>query len=693
MKANEINLNRFLAQNDTQFVIPVYQRNYDWTIAECKQLFDDILAVGLDKNRNSHFIGSIVFIHDDVYSASGIRELFIIDGQQRLTTVTLLYIALLALAVEMGDEHLVNRIRETYLINKFAEEEQKLKLRPTENYNEALQFLLRNDENEEFSEYSRLIDNYNYFRSRLNEKNVAIVRQGIEKLMFVEISLDRKKDDPQRIFESLNSTGLELSQSDLIRNYILMGLKREYQHKIYNDYWKHIERNSTHEETKNVKVSDFIRDYLTLENREIPNKGKVYQAFKDKYIFDDIETLEKILSKIKKFSVFYNKLINPINETDKDIRKQIQLINKLEINVAYPFLLEVYGDYDTNIISKDEFVEVLELVQSFAWRRFVVGLPTNSLNKIFMRLYEDVNSADYIISLQKALIKKKGTQRFPRNKEVLASLKERDVYSIHARNRNYLLERLENFENKEPVLIDDNADITVEHIFPQNPVPKWKAMLGEEQYNLLKEKYLNTISNLTLSGNNGKLGNKYFVEKRDMNAEGKEQGYKFSRLWLNKYLSELDKWDEEEIEKRFEKISQRFLQIWKYPDVEISEEEQIEEFSIFDAEDPTGKKLEYAIFFDQKLNIHTVSELYSYVIKSLFDLNPESFFTTDLGERLNLTKKVESCRSSLSLNDTYFIEQHLSSKDKFSRLRYSLTTMDLTDELLIRFSSNEENSE
>lgn len=174
-----------------------------------------------------------------------------------------------------------------------------------------------------------------------------------------------------------------------------------------------------------------------------------------------------------------------------------------------------------------------------------------------------------------------------------------------------------------------------------------------------------------------------------MNIDGKEQGYKFSRLWLNRYLSKPNKWDEVEIEKRFEIISERFLQIWEYPTVDISDEEETEEINIFDSEDPTGKKLEYAIFFDQQLNFTKVSELYSYVLKSLFDLNPESFFTTDLGEKLNLTKKDSDCRKALSLNDTYCVEQHLSSKDKFSRLRYSLLTMDLADELFIKFVSDE----
>lgn len=206
-------------------------------------------------------------------------------------------------------------------------------------------------------------------------------------------------------------------------------------------------------------------------------------------------------------------MINPEIETDLDIRRQIYYINKLEINVSYPFVLEVFKDFDNNVINKETFIQVLELIQSFVWRRFVVGLPINALNKIFMRLYEDVDSSDYLASIQKSLIKKKSTQRFPKNSEIIEIIKEKDFYGIQSRNRMYLLERLENFENKEYVQIDGNHDNTVEHIFPQTPDSKWKYDLGEDQFDEFKEKYLNTLANLTLSGNNGSLGNKSFVTK------------------------------------------------------------------------------------------------------------------------------------------------------------------------------------
>lgn len=683
MKANETKVEDFLSSNKTQFVIPVYQRNYDWSTNQCKQLLDDILEVGTSDKMNAHFIGSVVYIHDDVYTSSRTKELTVIDGQQRLTTLTLIYLTLYRLALEINNEALVNEISETYLINKFAPEEEKLKLRPTENNDKAIKYLLRSHKDEEFSDFSKVIDNYNYFKSRITEKNFELVLKGLSKLMFVEISLVREKDDPQRIFESLNSTGLELSQADLIRNYILMGLNRIDQNKIYNNYWEIIEKLAKDETLNTSKVSDFIRDYLTLVNNKIPNKSKVYLEFKAKFPTTDLQELETNLLPIKSLVKFYNKLLNPKNESDKDIRLQLEYINRLEINVAYPYLMKVYEDYSENLIDKATFIAVLDFIQSFAWRRFIVGLPTNALNKIFMTLYEKVDKNEYLLSLQKWLLKRPGSQRFPKNKEVIESLKLKDVYNIKSKNRTYLLERLENFENKEPVIIENNTDITIEHIFPKNPDPKWKVDLGTDEYNLIKETYLNTIGNLTLSGNNGKLGNKHFVFKRDL----ENAGYKNSRLWLNKYLSNAEKWDKAEIERRFDLLAERFLKIWQLPAVEIEEIDENNEANIFETEDPKHKKLEYAIFFDQKIEVNQVAKLYVEVFKQLFELQPETFFTTDLAKKITLTKnpKEGNLRQAVAINDTYYIEGNIDNIGKFEKIKHALTIFDSEDELTIKY--------
>jgi uncharacterized protein with ParB-like and HNH nuclease domain len=690
MKAGETKIDRFLATSETTFAIPVYQRNYDWTVKECQQLFNDIIRIA-DSSDNAHFIGSIVYIHDDVYSATGLNELTIIDGQQRLTTITLIYSALYRLAKQMGNETLVSRIQKMYLINEFAPETEKLKLKPTENNKEALRFILNSDGTDEFSGgYSRIIDNFNFFKNRINTENYETVLKGLSRLVFVDISLDRAKDNPQRIFESLNSTGLDLSQADLIRNYILMGLKQREQNNIYKNYWEIIERNAK-EETLNISmVSDFIRDFLTLKNKEIPNKKDVYFKFKQKYPTATVDELEIVLSELKSLVKFYNKLLNPKNETDTEICKQLKYIHQLEINVAYPFLMKVYEDYNNQIISKQTFIEILELIQSFVWRRFIVGLPTNALNKIFMGLYEKIDIENYLFSIQKSLLLFLRSQRFPKNNEVSNALKEKDIYNIKTKNRTYFFERLENYKNNEPVVIEKNEKITVEHIFPQNPDPKWKIELGEEEYIFIKENYLNTIGNLTLSGNNGKLSNKSFVEKRDMNVDNGEQGYKYSRLWLNSDLREKEIWNKTEIENRAKAITERFLHIWLYPDIQIENIDANDEVNIFDADDPNGRKIEYYVLFGKRTDVSSAKDFYLSVFKQLFELSPELFFTTSLRDRIIMTDNINVNNERLDrdygkLNDTYYLYVNIVNSIKFDRIKEALRIFNCEDELTIKY--------
>jgi hypothetical protein len=302
--------------------------------------------------------------------------------------------------------------------------------------------------------------------------------------------------------------------------------------------------------------------------------------------------------------------------------------------------------------------------------------------------HKDFEKSDYLISLQKILLSLSRVQRFPRNTETINALKEKDVYNIKPKNRTYLLERLENFQNNESVAIEGNSDITIEHIFPQNPDAKWKIELGADEYNLIKENYLNTIGNLTLSGNNGKLGNKPFLDKKTMNIDGKEQGYNFSRLWLNRDLKEKTKWDKVEIEERANAISERFIKIWEIPEINIELETTNDEINIFDAEDPKHKKLEYAIFFNQKLEVTQVTKLYSEVFKQLFDLQPETFFTSEIGERLSLTKTPENSglRQPIPISETYFIESNIDNIGKFDRMKQALTIFGFEDELLIKYA-------
>lgn len=616
MKAAETRVDRFLASSETAFAIPVYQRNYDWTRAQCQQLFNDILSIGANDDLSGHFIGSIVYVHDDVYTASGLRELTIIDGQQRLTTLTLILIALFRQAMSAGKDQQAQRIYKTYLINEFADDTEKLKLKPADNNREALAQIMDPKESVKVTGYSRIIDNFRYFQNNINDANYEIVQKGLNKLIFVDISLDRQKDNPQRIFESLNSTGLELSQSDLIRNYILMGLPRKEQEAIFKKYWEPIEASARSLDINESKVSDFIRDYLTLKQKEIPNEASVYEKFKERYPLPNSTELMSALEEIRELAEVYSCLLNPAIEMDQVISRELSYIKMLEINVANPFLMPVYRDYKLGQISRSVFSSVLMLVQSYVWRRFIVGLPTSALNKIFMSLYDRVDKSDYLASIERSLMQRTGTQRFPRDHEVVAILKDKDLYNTKSRTRAYFFDRLENHKNRE--IVDVNVPgITIEHIFPQNPEPGWRKNIDSEEHALLSDRYLNTIGNLTLSGNNGQLGNKIFLAKRDMNQNGGEQGYAFSRLWLNRDLKTLEKWDIQQIELRAQRIVERFLQVWPAPIVDISMGIDSEEINIFDADEPRHKRLDYAVFLGSRLNVTQVAKLYSQVVEQM----------------------------------------------------------------------------
>jgi uncharacterized protein with ParB-like and HNH nuclease domain len=686
MKANELQINNFLQAPNVQFVIPVYQRNYDWTNIQCRELLNDIISVETE-NRGTHFIGSIVFIHEGVFVTSEVKELVIIDGQQRLTTINILYVALYRFAKENGNVQDAERLYNMFLTNQYVKNESsKLKLKQTDANSVAFKAILLGTANDSLP-YSNVIENYNFFRSIINDGNFEIILRGLNRLIFVEISLERDKDDPQRIFESLNSTGLDLSQSDLIRNYILMDLHPKDQIRIYETIWNPIEENARDLLKQSSLVSEFIRDYLTLRNKKIPNKNKVYSEFKSIYTNKKDEAYHQELENIKSLSIHYKKFVNPSTVADIRIRKELEYINRLEINVAYPFLLQVFEDTENGLLSKEDLLKVLKLVQSYAWRRFIVGLPTSALNKIFMTLYSEVDTEEYYDSIAKALIKKNGSAKFPSNEDLKSALRDKDLYNTQPKNRNYLFEMLENYNNRE--YVNTNNDfITIEHIFPKNPSDVWNNDISPEDFYLLKEKYLNTIANLTLSGNNGALSNKSFKEKKEMNVGGKEQGYNYSRLWLNSYLQSIDNWTVAAYEERLKIIYERFLKIWEIPDLEISDYDESEEQNIFDADRPTHKKLEYFIFENTKVEVDTVSQMYFFVIRKLYDKNTQLLISNQ--DVLKITRETKDFRSAQEVLNSWYIESNIDSNTKFAILKKLLDIFELQEELLIKYSLNTE---
>ncbi|WRF68368.1 DUF262 and DUF1524 domain-containing protein [Helicobacter pylori] len=551
MKADAMKLLDFIGKSqEKQFVIPIYQRVYSWEKEQCEQLWDDIIKTGGNDQIEGHFIGSILYVRvDDTHSS----PLLIIDGQQRLTTITLLLIALrnhLSEEVEILEKFSREKI-ESYLINSDKDGDNKFRLILSESDKDTLLSLIDKDRRKPSEPSLKIVENFKLFEEwiRKNTDKLETIFKGLDKLMIVWIALKKGKDDPQLIFESMNSKGIELTQTDLIRNYILMGLESEKQKIFYKKYWRAMEEDFKQNETL---FNQFVRHYLTIKTREIPNINKVYKAFKDYRQKKGIE-IEDLLKDLQKYCGYFCQIAFK-KEADKDLNKALSFLVDLEMDVIYPLLLELYSDYSDGVLSKQDFIPIIYLTESYICRRAVCGLGTNSLNKVFPFVTKKINKDQYLESIKVHFGYLTEKQRFPNNDEFKEHFITIDFY--HFQKREYFLERLENFEREERVY---THEYTTEHIMPQTLEEEWKRDLGKN-FQAIHDKYLHTIGNLTLTGYNQEYSNNSFQEKRDM-----EKGFKQSPLRLNQSLKDLESFGEKEIEKRANDLADFALKIWTYP--------------------------------------------------------------------------------------------------------------------------------
>lgn len=564
MDAGKQNLLNFLGQNQ-QLSIPIYQRKYSWTDKECKQLFEDILNVGASDNQTNHFIGSIVYMNQKAHIASPINKLMIIDGQQRITTISLLVSALSNFLFKNPNENIMNpyNLINYYLINDKEIGEIRYKLILTGKDKSTLIKIIDNLTQEDKLDFGkndsvRVKENYEYFQKRINEENAELIYQGLSKLLIIFVALEHNVDNPQLIFESLNSTGLELNQADLIRNYVLMGLEPEEQEKLYNTYWKKIEE--TFEKVHSWYFDKFIRDYLIIKTDRIPVFKNIYTDFK-KYS-RDYKDIEYLVKEVFKFSEYFS-CIAFGKEDNKNLKKALDSLSSMGYEVTYPFILALYKDYKDGELKEDEFIEMINYTESYLLRRLICNIPTTSLNKTFARMYNEIDKENYLESYQVALVTKKNYQRMPDNREFGRNFRERDIYNLKAKNKEYIFDKLENWNSKERTPVEA---YTIEHIMPQNAnlSQEWKEALGPD-YKEIQKNYLHTIGNLTLTGYNSELSDKSFQDKRDI-----EGGFKQSAIRLNIYLQDLETWNESEIKKRALHLSNEAYKIWKYPQVSKS---------------------------------------------------------------------------------------------------------------------------
>src|SRR3989344_351925 len=573
MEAKETNFLRFL-NSPKQLVIPIYQRTYSWKLKECEQLWKDILKAGNDKDISGHFVGSIVYVEKGLYQVSALPRLLVIDGQQRLTTLSLLLSALCNHIKEKNIQSELNpdRLASYYLLNdkEGGEDRYKLILTQTDK-NSLFKILDKLDLTDEDS--IRIKENYQFFKEQIAKTDLDIIYKGISKLIIIDVSLDREKDNPQLIFESLNSTGLELTQADLIRNYILMGLEKQKQEEIYKNYWYPMEKSFGHSENSAL-FDRFMRDYLTIKLGKIPTIREIYSEFK--LYSTKFKEIKDIVGDIFEFSKYYVNIALE-KEPDNEIKKAFVDINELKVDVSYPFILNVYQDYAKNKISKQDLIEILRLIESYVFRRAICGVPTNSLNKTFSTIYKNINQENYLESIKAIIILQDSYRRIPDNDEFKKELLIKDVYNF--RNRNYILRKLENHDRKELV---DVESYTIEHIMPQNTKlsEEWIKDLGEKWKDIQKL-YLHTIGNLTLTGYNSELSDNPFKTKRDMTG-----GFKDSHIRLNRSLATLEIWNEQEIKKRAEEVFKLGINVWSYP---LLEKEILDKY-ITEEEDTSKQK-------------------------------------------------------------------------------------------------------
>jgi uncharacterized protein with ParB-like and HNH nuclease domain/predicted transport protein len=556
MKATSANLLTVI-KGPKQFVIPIYQRTYSWLIPQCNKLFNDILKVSTDENLQGHFIGSVVYFQESIHTVSDVPKLLVIDGQQRLTTVSLLIIALAEFIKEneVSIDTNFTKLQNYYLLNSEEENELRYKLLLTRRDKDTLINLIKGIE--PVGEYSlRLVENYKFFKGKISKENVNDIYNGILRLFIVDVALEKDKDNPQLIFESMNSTGLDLSQADLIRNYILMGQDIKLQTELYEKYWFPMEQSYGNEYS--TKFDWFMRDYLSVKTGSIPRIDKVYEEFKTFVQSSKApSTISEVVQDIFKYSGYYVNMVLR-KEKNEDLKKLFSNILKLKVDVSYPFLLPVYNDYGSGLLSVNDFKEIIKLVENYVFRRAICGIPTNSLNKTFATLYKSIKPQSYLESIQAAFQLMENYKRFPNDVEFEKEIVLKDVYNF--RSRNYLLHNLENFNRKEIVNTDD---YTIEHIMPQNPKlnGKWQAMLGDN-WQEIQKKYLHTLGNLTLTGYNPELSDNSFDLKKSM-----EGGFDHSPLRLNTFMQTTEVWNEEKIQERAIELANKASKIWLAPNL------------------------------------------------------------------------------------------------------------------------------
>lgn len=656
----------FFGGNKKQyFLIPLYQRAYAWEEKHCKRLFDDILKVHYN-HLPSHFFGSIVSVQDNMLE----DDLLIIDGQQRITTISLILLALRN-AVANGDiscsisEEEVKDRTDDYLIAKYRKAERKIKLRPIQRDLGAYDALFSNN-SEEFVKGTGITKNYLFFYSQIINCGLSFdeILDALEKLIVIDLRLEAS-DNPQLIFESLNSTGRNLTEADKVRNYLLMSITKEQQDVFYTNYWRKIEICTNEDPTM------FIRDFLTIRLNKICNIENLYFDFKE---YDEQAKLDRepLLKELLKYARYYHKISKGKTNNEK-IDKKLNQLATIGSSVAMPFYLSYFDFAETYNLPDELTYEVLDITENYWARRIICGYPANALNKLYATLHKDImrifqmhdkrnlslDFSQYAEVMKYILLRKQGNSKFPTDFEIDESFKTRWVYKLPIDYRYFLFERMENGNNKEGIsqIVEQmkNGKITIEHIMPQTLTSQWKHVLGDN-FEEIHERYLHTFANLTLTAYNPNYSNRPFEEKQDgyidKNGE-KIYGFKDSKFSLSSYLKTCTQWTEKEMIEREEIMLEQFKSLWEMPKTSYKPlEKEVDAVSFADDEyELTGRKLlAFSFNNDEKHEVLTWKDMLVQVCKIVYNENKNSviylcqsdnwFHTTQAPER---SKIADNC--------------------------------------------------
>lgn len=670
MKGSEAKMTGFMEGADKRFVIPVYQRKYDWKYDNCRQLYEDLKKIVID-GRDSHFFGSIV---SSVVPNGSKIEYHIIDGQQRLTTISLLLLAIRNQIangkVTTSEEKLDEQISQRFLISPWASKDDRIKLRLVKSDRDALVKLFGDEE--DFEQGSNLTINYQYFCEMVikEEIPVADLYAAIGKLEIISITLDQS-DNAQLIFESLNSTGLALTEGDKIRNYVLMGLPAQSQTQYYDTYWAKIEKCTGND------VSGFVRDYLSIKQQVTPTISNVYKAFKS-YAENVALPMDTLLADLLHYARLFEKLlVCKSGLKSKKLDDCLYRLMRLEIVVTRPFLMEVLRLNQDDKLTVDDVLQIFLITENYLFRRNICEVPTNALNKIFLNLNREIlrydNTADnYVKKFIYALLSKKESGRFPDDTEFTEALAVKQVYQMRGKYKAYLFERFENYgtvETKDVYTHLDNNIYTIEHIMPQHLNPAWIEALGVNAEDI-HATWLHRLANLTLTGYNPSLSNNTFAEKRD----AKDGGYKVSGLKMNQKIATKQSWGLPELEERNEEMIALATEIWSYPQTDFKPVAKEFDSCTLDDENAelTGRDIVKYSYQNAEQPVSSWADMFEHIIKFLHQKDKSVLASLVYGNSelvSYVSNDPNKLRSAMKIDENIYIEKNTSTVLKMSLLR------------------------